>query len=237
MHGVDAAFTLDGLEEHGHHVRVVLCRRPQCVDVVEWYTYEPLHQRAEAGLYLGVASGAQRGDAAAMEGVLVDHDLGAVDAFVVAELARQFERRFVCFQPGGAEEHVGHAGEFNQPLGQDLLVRHVVIIAAVDDLAQLVLQGRHQFGVVVPQGVHRNAAQCVQVFATIHIPHPAALAMRQGNRQTAIGVHDMGRGGFDERGRCCVHGDTRCGWCGPAGHWRWILWPPSRHIAESFASA
>ena len=55
---------------------------------------------------------------AAMKGLLVDHDLGALDALVVAELARQLQRRLVGFQAGGAEEHVGHARQLHQLGGQ-----------------------------------------------------------------------------------------------------------------------
>jgi hypothetical protein len=70
---------------------------------------EAFDQRAEACLDLGIAGGAQRGDAAAMEGFFVHHDFGPLDALVVAELACQFQRGLVGFQPGGAEKHIAHA--------------------------------------------------------------------------------------------------------------------------------
>jgi hypothetical protein len=47
----------------------------------------------------------------------------------------------------------------------------------VDDLADLVLQRRHQLGVVVAQRVDGNAAQRVQVLLAVHVPHAAALAV------------------------------------------------------------
>ena len=44
-------------------------------DVVQRHAHEAFDQRAEAGLHLRVAGGRQRGDRAAVEGLLVDDDL------------------------------------------------------------------------------------------------------------------------------------------------------------------
>ena len=87
-------------------------RRSGCVardlldrrDVVERHAHEALDQRAEAGLDLGVAGGRQGRDRAAVEGRFVDDDLGPLDALVVAELARDLERRLVGLEAGVAEE-------------------------------------------------------------------------------------------------------------------------------------
>ena len=69
----------------------------------------------------------------------------------------------------------------------------MVVIGGMDQLCHLILQTRHQFGMVVPQRVDGNPAQCVQIFTPIHVPDAAALTMRQGNRQATIGVHNVGR--------------------------------------------
>ena len=78
-------------------------------DVVERHADEAFDQRAEAGLHLGVAGRRQRRDRAAVEGRLVDDDLGPLDALVVAVLARDLERRLVGLEPGVAEEDVAQA--------------------------------------------------------------------------------------------------------------------------------
>jgi hypothetical protein len=96
------------------------------------------------------------------------------------------------------------------------LVGHVVVVGGVDDLGDLVLQRGHQLGVVVAQRIDGNAAQRVQVLLAVHVPHAAALAMRQRNRHAAVGVHGVGRGGFDESGhavfsRRCGKGPARAG--------------------------
>ena len=133
-----------------------------------------------------------------MESLFVDDDLGQGDALVVAVLACQLQGRLVGFQAGVAEEHIGHARELNQLGGQLLLVGHVVVIAAVDDLGHLVLQGGHEFGMVMAQGVHGNAGQRIQVLLAIDVPKAAALTTFERDWQTPVGVHGVRRGGFNE---------------------------------------
>ena len=94
-HGVDAAFALDGLEKHRHHIRVAMRCLFQGLDIVQRHPNETFHQRPKALLYFGVARGAECGDAAAMKSTFVDHNFRALNAFVVAELARHLQGRFV----------------------------------------------------------------------------------------------------------------------------------------------
>jgi hypothetical protein len=112
-----------------------------------------------------------------MKGLLIHHDLGPLDALVMAEFARQLQGGLVGFQAGGAEKDIAHARQLDQFLGQNFLVGYVVIVAAVDDLSNLILQRRHQLGVVVAQGVDRNTTERVQIRLAIDIPHPATLAV------------------------------------------------------------
>ena len=135
-------------------------------------------------------------NAAAVEGGFVDDDLGALDALVVAELAGQLQGGFVGFQAGTAEEGVGQARQLGELGGELFLAGHVVVVGAVDQLGQLVLQGGHQLGVVVAQRVDGDAAQAVEVDLARGVPDSAALAVRQRDRQATVGVHDVGRGGL-----------------------------------------
>ena len=112
-----------------------------------------------------------------MEGFLKNHDFWALNAFVMAEFACHLERGFVGFQPGVAKEHVAHTGERHQLVSELLLQRDVVIVAAVHDFADLVLQGRHEFGVVVSQGVDRDARQCLEIAFTVGIPYIDTLSV------------------------------------------------------------
>ncbi len=93
-----------------------------------------------------------------MERFFVHHHFGALNALVVAELAGQLQGGFVGFQAGGAEKHIRHARALYQQLGQLFLQGDVVVVGGVDQLGQLVLQSGHELGVVVAQGVDRDAA-------------------------------------------------------------------------------
>jgi hypothetical protein len=190
-HRVDAAFALDGFHEHRHHIRVALRRLFQGFDVVDWHAHKAFEHGAKAFFQLFVGGGAQGGDAAAVKSFFVDHDLGLVDALVVAKFSRQLDGRFVGFHAGTAKKHVGHARQFHQFGRQHFGVGHMEVVAAVNHLADLVLQGRHQFGVVVSQGVHGNACQRIQIRLAIDVPDSATLTMAECNRQSAIGVHGV----------------------------------------------
>ena len=206
VQGIDAAFALDGFHKHGHHIGVALRGGLEGVHIVQGHADKPFHQRPKPGLHLGVARGAQRGNAAAMEGLVEHHHLGSVNALVVAKLARQFERGLVGLQPGGAKKHIRHARERHQLGRQRFLQGHVVVVGGVYELRHLVLQGSYQVRMVVAQGIDRNAAQRVQVFLALGVPDAAALAVGQRNRQAPVGGHYMGRCGGRGRWRC--HGQT-----------------------------
>jgi hypothetical protein len=95
---VDAAFALDGLQEHRTtfgRVRAASSIAPMSFSG----TRTKPHQRLEAGLHLGVAGGRQRGDRTAVEGLLVDDDLRALDALVVAVLAGDLDRASLASRP------------------------------------------------------------------------------------------------------------------------------------------
>ena len=198
-HRVHAAFALNRFHEHRDHVRVADGGLAQGVDVVQRHADEAFDQRLKTLLNLFIAGRAERGDAAAVKGLFVDHDFRPRNAFFVTKLARQLQRRLVGFQAGAAEEHIAHARQLHQLGREALLVRHMVVVAAVDDLGNLVLQRRHQLSVVVAQRVHGNATQRIQVLTTLGVPDAAALAMGQRDRQAAVGVHRVRRCG-------CGHG-------------------------------
>jgi hypothetical protein len=114
----------------------------------------------------------------------------------MAVLACDLERGLVGFQARVAEEGVGQARELGQPGAELLLQRHAVVVGAVDELGDLVLQRRHQLGMGVAQRVDGDAAQAIEVLLAVGVPHPAALAMRHRDGQAAVGVHQ----GRRERG-------------------------------------
>ena len=196
-HGVDAALALNGLHEHGHHIRVALSGFFQGLDVIHRDTQKTIQHGAKTLFELFVGGGAEGGNAAAMKGLFVNDNFGFFDAFVMAKLSSQFDGGFVGLQASAAKKHVGHTRQFHQFGRQHFGVGHMEIIATVDHLADLVLQCRDQFGVVVSQRVHCNARQRIQIGFAIDVPDSATLTMAECNRQSAIGVHGVRGGGFN----------------------------------------
>src|SRR6185369_5313071 len=117
-----------------------------------------------AGLDLGVAGRRQGRDRAAVESRLVDDDLGTLDALVVAELARDLERRLVGFEARVAEERVAEPRELAQLGRQLFLERDQVVVRAVDELADLVVERRNELRMRVAERVDGDAAERVEVF-------------------------------------------------------------------------
>jgi len=190
--GVHAAFTLDHLKEHGCDIGVRAGDFFQRSDVVERHAHEAFDQRLKASVYLGIAGGRQRGNRAAMKGLFIHDHFSARDALVVAVLARNLQSGLIGFQARVAEEDVGHARALDQQAGQLFLQRHLVVVAAVDHLLDLILQCGHQFGVLVAQRVHGDAGERVQIASALGVPDAHAFAMRQGNGQAAVSGHHMG---------------------------------------------
>ena len=191
---VDAAFALDRLDEHRHHVLVVRRDLAHRLQVVQRHAHEALHQRLEAGLHLAAGGGRQRRQRAAVEGLLHDDDRRLGDTAVVAVLARDLDRRFVGFQAGIAEEHLVQAGDGGDAVGGLLLQRDLEQVGRVDDAADLLGERAHQARVVVPERVDRDAGERIEVLLARLIPQPYALASHERDRLAGVGVHDVAHG-------------------------------------------
>ena len=133
---VDAAFALDRLDEH--RARRCGCARPT------WRTAsrslsgtrtKPGHQRLEAGLHLAVAGGRQRGERAAVEGLLHDDDRRLVDALSWPYLRAILIAASLASQARVAEEHLVQAGDLGDAVGGRLLVRDAPEVRGVDHAA------------------------------------------------------------------------------------------------------
>ena len=110
--GRDAAFALNGLQQHGGNARggaVLSGQRFESCQIIEGQAREAGHQRLEAFLDLGVRRGRQCGHRTPVEGMLEHYHPGLGDASGMAVQAGQLERCLVGFQAGVAEEGVGHA--------------------------------------------------------------------------------------------------------------------------------
>ena len=163
-------------------------------EVVERHAHEALHQRLEARLHLAAAGRRQRGERAAVEGLLHDDDRRLGDAAVVAVLARDLDRRLVGFQPGVAEEHLVQAGDLGDAVGGLLLQRDLEQVGAVDDAADLLGERVHQARMIVAERVHGDAGERVQVLLARLVVQPDALAAHERHRLPGVGVHHVAHG-------------------------------------------
>ncbi|OIQ71133.1 hypothetical protein GALL_472500 [mine drainage metagenome] len=202
VRGLDPALALDGLEKDRDDIGVGIGDLLQCRRIVQRHAHEALDQRLETFLHLGIGGRRQRGQRAAMEGAFEHHDFRPGDTAIVAVQPGQLDCRLVRFQSGIAEKRRIHLAQDAKPVGQLFLQGNAIQIGAVDELAHLIGEGRHQPRMRMAQGVDRDARQGVEIAATLRIPDPCTLAMRQRDRQAGIGVHQMcGHGHLLEAGK------------------------------------
>ena len=190
----DPAFALQQLDQHRHHAAVRLRDALHRVEVVERHPHEAGDQGLEARLYLAAAGGGQRGNGAAVESLVHDHDGGGLDVLLVAVEPRELDRRLVCLAAGVAEEDVVHAGDRGQPVGEFLLQRDLVEVRGVDELAHLLAQRGGEFWMAVPEPAHRDPGHGVKVALAVRIPQPAALAALEGDGEPGISIHHVRHG-------------------------------------------
>ena len=164
-HHMDAAFALDRLD----HDRRGLVRDGLLhqIEIAGSDGVEP-HVRPQPLHVFRVASGEGARQRAAVKGALERDDAIAFGmAGNVVVTPRHLEGAFAGFHPGIAEEHGVGKGVGDQPLGQMLLPRHAVEIRGMPQFPCLLGQRRHQSGIGVTEGVHRNAGPEVQITSPV----------------------------------------------------------------------
>jgi hypothetical protein len=113
----DAGLALDRFHQHRDDAAVVARDVRELLEFTETCAHEAAHQRLETGLHLAAAGGGQRGQRAAVEGILHHDDRGLLDVPTVAVHARDLDRAFVGLGAGVAEEHVIHAAQRDEAVG------------------------------------------------------------------------------------------------------------------------
>ena len=84
-----------------------------------------------------------------------------------------------------------HAGQRAQAVGELLLLAHLVDVRGVDQSADLLRERRDQARMCMPEAVDRDAGECIEIFSALLVGEPRAAAVREGDRQAAIGVHQV----------------------------------------------
>ena len=186
---IDTALALDDFEHDGNDVLVMLGNRTNGVEIVVWNAHKTRHQRLKTGLRLAVTGCRERRHGAAVKSLFHDNDRRIVDAVLMAVKTRQFDRRFVGFAAGVAEENLIKPRQFGQLICQLFLQGHLVQVGGVQQAPGLRSDGRHQLRVIVTQRRYSNTRQCVQVNFAVGVGDPTAVAMAESNGQAGVGVH------------------------------------------------
>ena len=137
-----------------------------------------------------LAGGGQGGDGPAMEGVLQGDDgASACAVFVIGILPAELNHTLVCLTAAVGKEGALHAGAGGELMGQlDIGLR----VEQVGDMAQLgglIGDGLEPLLVAVAQAVDANAGGEVNIFFALGGIQGSALAMVDGNGESAIGLH------------------------------------------------
>ena len=188
---MNARLALDRLHHHGG--RRLPHRRPQGVRVVAGHDHEPRRQRPEEVLAGEPRSGGEGGEGAAVEGVVEDDDLGAIDVPRMSVPADQLDRAFVRLRARVAEEGAAAERRFDQPLGQDHRGLGVEEVRGPAERRGLLADRGDDRRIAVAGVVDRQAAEQVDVGAAIRVPEDRALTADELDRETRVRRHRVAR--------------------------------------------
>ena len=184
----DAALALDRLKQHGAGLRADGLLHG--FEVVELRELEAGHVGAETLAVLAAAGGGQRGERAAVERILHDHDL--VAAGLAAPLARELDEAFIRLGAAVAEENAALAeGLLHDDLGQ---ARHVFVqeeVGHVDERLGLAADRLRDRRMAVAEVANRNARGEVQILAAVRVVEVHATASDEQHSGGAVGVHHV----------------------------------------------
>ena len=188
----DAAFPLNGFDEYGHHVALMLRNAFHRGQIAEGGPHEARDQGLEAGLHLAVARGREGRHGAAVEGPFHHDDRWVGNALAVAVEPGQLDGGFVGLGAGIAEEGLLHAREGAKALGQLFLQGDAIEIGGVDQRAGLLRDGLGDDGMGVAQAADGDAREGVEVALAVLVGQPCAGAADEGHGKARIGIHHGG---------------------------------------------
>ena len=192
---IDAAFALNHFEHDGNHILVVFSDCANGLKVVVWNAHETRDQRLETGLRLAVAGCRQCCQRAPMKGLLHNDDGWVINTFLMPVETGQLDCSFVGLATRIAEEGVGHARESTHAICQLLLFTDTVKVRHMQHAPSLRRDGADQRGMVMPQGIDRNARKSIQIGLAVDVGNATALAMTESHWKTCVGIHQMRHNG------------------------------------------
>src|SRR5690606_13973922 len=165
------------------------------------------HHRREGLLHPGLPGQCERAHRAPVERLAQREDAGPRGASVQPG---ELERGLVRLGAGVAEEHAAalpRAGQTLQPRGEGQLRRRREVVRHVGELRGLPGHGVDEHGVCVPERVHGDAAEEVEVTSTRGVPQVAALAALEQRHPRPEAAYEVALR-LDPPGRRIRHPET-----------------------------
>ncbi len=159
--------------------------------IIKRHAHEAAHQWLEAGLHLAVARGRECRQGTAMERLFHDDDGGIVHALAMSKKARQLDRRLIGLTTGITHKHFAHAGDGCQAVAQLLLFRDAINIGQMQDTPCLFRQRLEQTWMRMPQRIHGDASQGIEIVLACRIKEACALTVTERHRLACIDIHQM----------------------------------------------
>ena len=144
---VDAAFALDGLEDHRYGL--VIYGLFHGSDVIIWNVGEAGNQGSEGSLVLFLGGGGKGAEGPAMERICGGDEFVFGFRLVFAPVSCNFHGAFNGFSAGIAEEDLAGERMLDDEFGKNGLRFVVVIVRKVDELESLFLNGFYYVGMTV----------------------------------------------------------------------------------------
>ena len=179
----DTAFALHGLKHHGSNTGFGRRNLFNRGNITVRHKNEVRQIRIKIAAHTGVSCSGQRGNRAAVEGVLEDDDLRLGKALHVSVLTGEFDRGLIGFKARIAEETAAQTAFFTKFCGHGFLQINTEIVGAVNQMLNLVLQGLHKHRMVVPEGIHSNTGKAVKITLTFRIGKPKTFALNKRHRK------------------------------------------------------
>src|SRR4030095_15619007 len=159
--------------------------------IAEGHVTKTLYQGLETLLHLGLSRRADHGQGSTMKRIFHANDFVFFRRTRLVEIFPcKFHGPFVRLGAAVAKEDA--VGERNPGprLGQIHLGRNVIQIGDMDELGSLFGNGFHQAWVAVPEYVHGDAPDQIEIFFSAAVEDPTPFALHEGDRKAAVGIHD-----------------------------------------------
>ncbi|SPF39321.1 hypothetical protein SBA1_270036 [Candidatus Sulfotelmatobacter kueseliae] len=188
---IDSAFAENRLQHDG--AGVVIHRRPQAFDIVLLHESDIFKQRFESLAMLILPGQRQCAKRPPMIGTLERHQPAfRRPARAMSSQPRQLDRALDRLRPAVGEEHPRHsrraAGKLAQLFRQPPLILVIVEIRNVQQLRRLLANRLHDPRMRVPQRIHAQSRNKVEIALALDVIHEHSLAARQHDRIAVISL-------------------------------------------------